>query len=276
MWPLLEYLKSPQLVVQVQEFFGVHYLPHSSAAEAAAATGDDASALLQSGGGLHKRNISSGSSDEGFNEPSATSSDSGGPSGSDATATTTAETSPADDDGGGCGIDASAAIKPYAITNRFWYYLFVLGTELGDEIFYATMIPFWFWNVDGAVGRRVVFVWSAVMYIGQGAKDVIRWPRPGRPVHRLQQKWGLEYGMPSTHAMVAVAMPFSVVAFMADRYAFSVATGLCVAAVWCTVICLSRLYLGMHSVLVSVFNSWVKRLLGIRGVRSRDACRGEM
>lgn len=46
---------------------------------------------------------------------------------------------------------------------------------------------------------------------------IIRWPRPGPPVHRLQNKWGLEYGLPSTHAMVSLAMPFSVVIFMYDR-----------------------------------------------------------
>ncbi|CAB0006606.1 unnamed protein product, partial [Nesidiocoris tenuis] len=55
--------------------------------------------------------------------------------------------------------------KEYAITNKFWYFLFVLGTELGDEIFYASFIPFWFWNIDGAVGRRVVMVWSIVMCV---------------------------------------------------------------------------------------------------------------
>lgn len=56
--------------------------------------------------------------------------------------------------------------KGYIITNWAWYYLFVLGTALGDEIFYASFIPFWFWNIDGAVGRRVVLVWTVIMYIG--------------------------------------------------------------------------------------------------------------
>ena len=56
--------------------------------------------------------------------------------------------------------------RNWVVTNKFWYYLFVLGTELGDEIFYASFIPFWFWNIDGAVGRRVVMVWTIVMYIG--------------------------------------------------------------------------------------------------------------
>lgn len=54
----------------------------------------------------------------------------------------------------------------YLIKNKFWYYLFKFGTALGDELFYTAFIPFWFWNIDGAVGRRVVMVWTIVMYIG--------------------------------------------------------------------------------------------------------------
>lgn len=54
----------------------------------------------------------------------------------------------------------------YTITNRFWYYTFVFGTELGDEIFYCTFIPFLFWNIDGALGQRVVLTWAIIMTIG--------------------------------------------------------------------------------------------------------------
>lgn len=55
----------------------------------------------------------------------------------------------------------------YTIINLFWYYLFLFGTELGDEIFYSTFIPFCFWNIDGAVGRRVVLVWAIIMTTGK-------------------------------------------------------------------------------------------------------------
>ncbi|XP_023027121.2 sphingosine-1-phosphate phosphatase 2 [Leptinotarsa decemlineata] len=137
----------------------------------------------------------------------------------------------------------------YIIENRFWYYLFLFGTALGDETFYAFFIPFWFWNIDGAVGRRFVLVWSIVMYIGQGIKDIIRWPRPGPPVVQLQNKWAVEYGMPSTHAMVGVSIPFSVFLFTLNRYQYSTSLGLSVAILWCTLICVSRLYLGMHTIL---------------------------
>ncbi|VEN50576.1 unnamed protein product [Callosobruchus maculatus] len=139
--------------------------------------------------------------------------------------------------------------KEYIVENRFWYHLFVFSTALGDETFYSAFIPFWFWNVDGAVGRRMVLVWTIIMYVGQGIKDILRWPRPGPPAFRLQHKWALEYGMPSTHAMVGVSIPFSIILYTMDRYQYNVPLGVCAAVVWCTLICISRLYLGMHSVL---------------------------
>jgi sphingosine-1-phosphate phosphatase 1 len=54
---------------------------------------------------------------------------------------------------------------------------------------------------------------------GQGIKDIVRWPRPRcPPVVQLQKKWALEYGMPSTHAMVGVTIPFSVILYTMNRY----------------------------------------------------------
>ncbi|CAH1105179.1 unnamed protein product [Psylliodes chrysocephalus] len=139
--------------------------------------------------------------------------------------------------------------QEYTIENRFWYYLFLFGTALGDETFYSAFIPFWFWNIDGAVGRRFVLVWSIVMYTGQLFKDIIQWPRPGPPVIRLHNKWALEYGMPSTHAMVGVSIPFSIILYTMDRYQYNIPLGISISVLWCTIICVSRLYLGMHTVL---------------------------
>lgn len=66
--------------------------------------------------------------------------------------------------------DSSKNAPRFDVTNKFWYYLFSLGTALGDEVFYSCFIPFWFWNVDGFVGRRVVLVWTIIMYIGSRQK----------------------------------------------------------------------------------------------------------
>lgn len=82
-------------------------------------------------------------------------------------------------------------------------------------------------------------------------KDIIQWERPGYPIVKLQSKWALEYGMPSTHAMVGISIPFSVLLYTMGRYQYNVGVGLAIATAWCTIVCLSRLYLGMHTVLVS-------------------------
>lgn len=60
------------------------------------------------------------------------------------------------------------------VTNMFWYYLFLLGTYLGDEIGYAIVIPFLIWNVDSAVARKMVLVWTVVMYIGNNYKRAFK------------------------------------------------------------------------------------------------------
>ncbi|XP_050314573.1 sphingosine-1-phosphate phosphatase 1-like isoform X2 [Anthonomus grandis grandis] len=84
---------------------------------------------------------------------------------------------------------------------------------------------------------------------GQGIKDMVRWPRPGPPVIQLEKKWALEYGFPSTHAIVGVSIPFSVILYTMNRYEYNIALGIGIALLWCSIVCFSRLYLGMHSVL---------------------------
>lgn len=107
----------------------------------------------------------------------------------------------------------------YKVTNSFWMYLFLFGASLGYEYFYASFFPLWFWNVDSAVGRRVVIVWSATFYIGQGLKDIIKWKRPASPpVICMEPLYAQEYGMPSTHAVVGVSVPFSLLIFTMYRY----------------------------------------------------------
>ncbi|XP_028156374.1 sphingosine-1-phosphate phosphatase 1-like [Ostrinia nubilalis] len=225
MWDnAIEYLKDPLLVVKVQNFFGVIYKSTRQSNESSEVLHSDRKEFLTEEFDLkqHKRipsNISSSSQ----------------------SSQSSYDTDVSQESGKGEVV--------CTINNRFWYYLFVVGTALGDEIFYATFIPFWFWNIDGAVGRRVVLVWTVVMYIGQGIKDIVRWPRPGYPVKKLQEKWAIEYGMPSTHAMVGVSIPFSVLFYTMDRYQYPVHWGTVIAVSWCTLICVSRVYLGMHSVL---------------------------
>lgn len=138
----------------------------------------------------------------------------------------------------------------YVVRNLFLYHLFHFGANLGNEIFYVMFFPFWFWNIDGFVGRRVCIFWCCFMYIGQALKDIIKIPRPpSPPVFRLEKRYALEYGMPSTHAMVGTGMPFAIFIMTQERYNYHSEYALIAAIAWSCLVCCSRIYLGMHSLL---------------------------
>ncbi|XP_062037620.1 sphingosine-1-phosphate phosphatase 1 [Lepus europaeus] len=136
------------------------------------------------------------------------------------------------------------------VSNWPLYYLFCLGTELGNELFYIVFFPFWIWNLDPLVGRRLVIIWVLVMYLGQCTKDIVRWPRPASPpVVKLEVFYNSEYSMPSTHAMSGTAIPIAMVLLTYGRWQYPLLYGLILIPCWCSLVCLSRIYMGMHSIL---------------------------
>ncbi|XP_050404597.1 sphingosine-1-phosphate phosphatase 1 [Patella vulgata] len=138
----------------------------------------------------------------------------------------------------------------FIIGNYLIFALFRFGAELGNEFFYMIFYSFTLWNFDSKICLKIVLVWVLIMYVGQSMKDVIRWPRPASPpVFQLESRYALEYGMPSTHAMVGTAIPYCLLMFTHGRYEYSFEVGICLAISWCTLVCLSRLYLGMHTIL---------------------------
>ncbi|XP_051507745.1 sphingosine-1-phosphate phosphatase 1-like [Myxocyprinus asiaticus] len=140
--------------------------------------------------------------------------------------------------------------QEFVIENKFLFYLFTFGTELGNELFYIMFFPYFMWNVDAYVSRRLVVVWVWVMYLGQCTKDVIRWPRPASPpVVKVEMFYNSEYSMPSTHAMSGTAIPVSLFLLTYGRWEYPLLLGLSLALSWCVLVCLSRIYMGMHSIL---------------------------
>ncbi|KAA0718210.1 Sphingosine-1-phosphate phosphatase 1 [Triplophysa tibetana] len=140
--------------------------------------------------------------------------------------------------------------QEFLIENKLLYCLFLLGTELGNELFYICFFPNFMWNVDAFVSRRLVVVWVWVMYLGQCTKDVFRWPRPASPpVVKVEMFYNSEYSMPSTHAMSGTAIPLSLFLITYGRWEYPLLLGVSLAIVWCVLVCLSRIYMGMHSIL---------------------------
>ncbi|NXI68143.1 SGPP2 phosphatase, partial [Anseranas semipalmata] len=152
--------------------------------------------------------------------------------------------------------------QKYVVKNYFYYYLFKFSAALGEEIFYITFLPFTYWNIDHSVSRRMIIIWSIVMYIGQVSKDILKWPRPlSPPVVKLEMRTDAEYGMPSTHAMAATAISFSFLIATMNQYKYPFELGLTAAFVFSTLVCLSRLYTGMHTVLDVIGGALISAVL---------------
>ncbi|XP_077991963.1 sphingosine-1-phosphate phosphatase 2-like [Glandiceps talaboti] len=138
----------------------------------------------------------------------------------------------------------------YKINSKLWFYVFHFGALLGNETFLIAFLPWCWWNMSEWLTRRVIVMWVVVMYFGQSTKDIVRWPRPrSPPVAKLENLYWNEFGMPSTHAMMAVCIPFTMLNLTMDKYQYPFSVGVAVSITWCCLVCCSRLYLGMHNFL---------------------------
>ncbi|KAK7907838.1 hypothetical protein WMY93_016450 [Mugilogobius chulae] len=117
-------------------------------------------------------------------------------------------------------------------------------------MFFIIFFPFILWNVDPLVSRRIIVVWAWNLFVGQSTKDMVRWSRPASPpVVKVEVFYNSEYSMPSTHAMTGTAIPFCLFMLTYGRWEYPFLFGLGVALSWSVLVCVSRVYMGMHSVL---------------------------
>lgn len=134
----------------------------------------------------------------------------------------------------------------YSINNPLFYWFFLVTTHMGNEIFYILFLPLLAWNYSDKIMYLTCVSWALTMFIGQATKDILKIPRPlTPPVVKLEEKYLLEYGFPSTHAMAAISISYSLLTFMPSSDLNL--TVKCTAFLACFFICLSRVYLGMHS-----------------------------
>ncbi|XP_030632680.1 sphingosine-1-phosphate phosphatase 2 [Chanos chanos] len=161
----------------------------------------------------------------------------------------------------GCGVKHTEPAQ-YVVRNQLFYFLFLVSAALGSEVFYISFLPCIHWNLDPFLCRRLVNVWAVVMYIGQVMKDVLKLPRPlAPPVVKLEKRVDAEYGMPSTHAMAATAIAFTLLLSAQERVQFQFEVGLVLAVVVSALVGLSRLYTGMHSALDVICGFLISGLL---------------
>jgi membrane-associated phospholipid phosphatase len=125
---------------------------------------------------------------------------------------------------------------------------FRFASALGEEVTFVLLLPFLWWHFVTELAESVVFLWCFSCYLGHMLKDLLQLPRPyAHTVKRLEHHYECEYGLPSTHAIAATTLPLCITLYcyrhtVADPYVY-ISIGL---AFWISV-CLSRMYLGVHS-----------------------------
>lgn len=129
--------------------------------------------------------------------------------------------------------------------------LFAFGAALGNEMFYILFLPFLFWCADRTLGRNVILLWCILYYFGQLAKDIFKLPRPpSPPVIALETHYEAEYGLPSTHSMAAISIPFYMLAVYQPFQSYETfPVALIIAILWFLCMSFSRLYMGVHCTL---------------------------
>jgi len=101
------YLSDPELVAQIQKYYGVERIEPAV---------DNYSSSKQTP--VHRKTVKSNDNNSSNHEENAAS------------------------DTDTVSSESDAESVGYRVTNWFWYYLFTLGTALGDELFYATSFHF--------------------------------------------------------------------------------------------------------------------------------------
>ncbi|KAK3574016.1 hypothetical protein QTP86_034403 [Hemibagrus guttatus] len=152
----------------------------------------------------------------------------------------------------------------FAISNRFLYYAFTLGTELGNEMFYISFFPFLTWNVDPFVARRLIAIWvlghvPGAVHEGPGAVAAARLASCGQTggvlrlrvqhaVHTRHVRYRRAAGNLPAHLQPLGALTHrGMDSTRSLKYPFLL--GLTLALSWSVLVCVSRVYMGMHSVL---------------------------
>eukprot|EP01094_Clydonella_sp_ATCC50884_P027908 TRINITY_DN8222_c0_g1_i2.p1 TRINITY_DN8222_c0_g1~~TRINITY_DN8222_c0_g1_i2.p1 ORF type:complete len:526 (-),score=95.00 TRINITY_DN8222_c0_g1_i2:110-1687(-) len=188
----------------------------------------------------------------------------------------------------------------HSYANVLLHLIFRMGSFFGEEAFYLTFLPNLGWTISYKLTRQLLSLMCVMYFIGQLLKDTLKLPRPpSPPVVRLEYHFAEEYGLPSTHAMAAVSVPFFIAYSLTPSWEdfSSIVTGPIrdghipwalwgisplywtlvllwgAASWWFITMTLSRLYMGVHSVpdLVAGFLlGAVSLLLGLRYAEAVD------
>lgn len=171
-----------------------------------------------------------------------------------------------------CQLQQSCGIRAGAATNPLFHAFFNVCSSMGDELFYAIMLPIYFWSFGADVGLELVNLWMVLLVVGQICKEALQLPRPfDKRVAKLERMHETEFGLPSTHTMSGF-LPFQLF-YLLQMKGIEVPYGFGIALAGLVGIALARVYKGVHSIadvcagavlgllLVDLWNRWREEIM---------------
>ena len=131
-----------------------------------------------------------------------------------------------------------------------WFQYFPL---LGNELQYVLLLPFLTWCCgEGGrrLGRQYALAAFAACALSNTVKERLQLPRPPAKLHAHNsdvERVGEQYGFPSTHTAHALSQAWLIGRFAVAAGMVSQSQAIAIGAFHIAHVCLSRLYLGVHS-----------------------------
>jgi len=141
-------------------------------------------------------------------------------------------------------------LKIQKLRNPFLDKYFKISSMLGEEIFYILFLPLSAWVMSAQFTVHITMLLAMSVGIGNILKNILRIPRPSHPpvwVHSgVSEK---DHGLPSTHTLTAVTLPWYFIIFQDYlEPAHTLPSYLyLIAIVWTFSVSMSRVYNGHHS-----------------------------
>lgn len=129
---------------------------------------------------------------------------------------------------------------------------FNIASMLGEEFFFIVFLPVSVWMLNAHLTIHLCFLLAMSVGFGNILKNIFLIPRPPHPpvwVHTDKEK---DHGMPSTHTMTAVSLPwyFLIYYHYLDYVDHSVTpyfATVVVLTIWTSSVMISRVYNGHHT-----------------------------
>jgi len=147
-------------------------------------------------------------------------------------------------------------LKIQSYRNSFldWYFFF--ASNLGEEFFYITFLPFSTWTLGNKEAAHfVILMLFFCVGLGNWLKNIFLIPRPPHPrVWTPENKQKSDHGFPSTHTISFVGAPIYFMLYQyhdkvyrVQSYPFSFGTAAFLTFILAASVIFSRLYNGYHS-----------------------------